>query len=98
MDRHNLPPGIDDEDHERSVLQPLRDLLVNLRVEVVRRDNLDGQTRRAPTIVPSGYPGPREPFTSDECEIGRTDRIRIGGEHEARLVREHAPELVLPNI
>src|SRR3954454_17305949 len=71
MDRHNLPPGIDDEHDERSVLQPLRDLLVYLGVKIVRRDDLDGQIRRPATVVSSWYPGRLKPFTSDEGDVRR---------------------------
>src|SRR4051794_15797528 len=74
VDRHNLPPGVDDEHDERSVLQPLRDLLINLGIEVVGRDDLDGEIRRSATVIPTWYPSLLDPFTANERDIGRTDR------------------------
>jgi hypothetical protein len=91
VDGHRAASWIHDEQHPRAVLQPLGDFLVDFRVEVVGRNNLHGEVRRA-RPVPTGLANLGQLLGPRESCVGCTDRVWVVRELETHVASHHSPK------
>ena len=88
---------IDDEHHSSAGIEPIEDLLFDLREGVARRDDLDRQLR---CLGPEAFclSDRFDTVAANECYIRRTHGIGIAGEPETGLGGVCGAELVLLDI
>ena len=64
---------------------------------VIGRDDFNGEVRRPRPVGRLPADG-LHALTAHEGHVGRPHRVRVGGEHEAGLCREDAPQAMLAHV